>query len=164
MTTTVAHYRSLAEFRRDHDARRKRLQYEAVLPLGAAEIAIMVSSLGLRGPHPAASWRLLIGTDPLFTSRREQVVALASRHTVPAMYEYREFPDAGGLISYGASLLGTWRQLGIYVAKILNGAKPADLPVQQPTNFELVVNLKIAKALCLTVPLSILARADEVIE
>ena len=106
---------------------------------------------------------LVVSADPMFFNQREQIVSLTTRDRVPAIYEFREFVLLGGLMSYGTSIEYMYRRLASYVDKILKGAKPADLPVEQPTKFELVLNLKTAKALGLTIPQSVLVRADEVI-
>jgi putative ABC transport system substrate-binding protein len=137
----------------------KGLQLHVLKASGESEIDIAFAALAQL--HAGA---LVVANDAFFLTRRDQLVALAARDAVPTIYDSREYAISGGLISYAASLTASYRQLGVYAGRILKGAKPADLPVQQPTTFELLVNLKTAKVLGLTVPQSLLARVDEVIE
>jgi len=107
---------------------------------------------------------ILVGADPFFNNRRELIISLAARYAIPAIYPLRDFADSGGLVSYGTSLVDAYHQVGIYAARILKGERPGDLPVMQPTKFDLIINLRTAKALGLNVPDKLLALADEVIE
>jgi putative ABC transport system substrate-binding protein len=140
----------------------------------ATTVGVQLQSLAVRGPDDiedalvaAATGRagaLTVVEDPLTNTKRKQIVDFAAKSRLPAIYGIKEFVDAGGLMSYGVYFADSYRRAAVYVDKILKGAKPADLPVQQPTKFEFVINLKTAKALGLTIPPSLLGRADEVIQ
>jgi putative ABC transport system substrate-binding protein len=128
---------------------------------GGSDESIDASFAALTQQHVAA---LMVGADPFFDTRRDRLIALAARHQVPAIYQLREYALAGGLMSYGASITDMYRQIGLYVGRVLKGEKPGDLPVVQVTKFELVINLKTAKALGVKISDNLLTLADEVIE
>src|SRR6478609_6498228 len=147
--------------RRELNAAARRIGQDVLLLDASAEGEFEAAFATLAEKRASA---LVVSDDALFTNRRAVLVALAARHAVPAIYGRREFAAAGGLMSYGASTVDQYYQSGVYVGRILKGAKPADLPFLQPTKFELAINLKTAKALRLNVPNTLIGRADEVIE
>jgi ABC-type uncharacterized transport system substrate-binding protein len=146
---------------RESEAAARAMGKQVVIFNASSDAEIETAFVNIVQALPGA---LLVGADPFFNSRRGLIVALAARHAIPAIYEWREFAEAGGLISYGTSLVGAYHQQGIYAGRILKGEKPADLPVVQLSKFELVINLNTARALGLAIPPGVLAIADEVIE
>jgi putative tryptophan/tyrosine transport system substrate-binding protein len=146
---------------RESEAAARAIGKEVVIFNASSDAEIETAFANIVQARPGA---LLVLADPFFNSRRGLIVALAARHAIPAIYEWREFVEAGGLISYGTSLVEAYRQQGIYTGRILKGEKPADLPIVQLSKFELVINLNTGKALGLVIPPSVLALANEVIE
>jgi putative ABC transport system substrate-binding protein len=128
---------------------------------GGSDAEIEASFASLETNHVGA---LIVAADPFYDPRRDRLIALSAQHKMPTLYHFRDFPVAGGLMSYGASIAELYQQVGLYVGRILNGDKPADLPVQGPSKFELVINLKTARTLGIQFNPQLLATADEVIE